>query len=166
MNLFKCILISCVIGVAGCKTKDKGLEERVEALEEKVSTEKATAPVNENVVSSETQGPFGEMSFKEKTHDFGIVTEGKKVKHTFYFENTGKASLVIQNASASCGCTVPDWPKEPIEPGKEGKIDVEFDTHGKLGPQNKIVSITANTSPQITTVNIVADVRASETNSK
>jgi hypothetical protein len=87
------------------------------------------------------------MSFKETEFNFGKVKEGEKVQHEYEFTNTGKEPLVISNAKGSCGCTVPQWPKEPIAPGKSGKIKVEFDSKGKPGPANKQVTITANTDP-------------------
>jgi hypothetical protein len=156
-------LITAVLIATACNSKKTDLEQRVENLEEKVNTEQAVTPANSNIVSTEnTAGKLPVLTFKEKTFDFKSIKEGEKVKHTFEFTNTGEAPLVIQNASASCGCTVPDWPKDPIAPGKSGKIDVEFNSSGKSGPQSKTVSITANTNPSITTVTIVGTIEASK----
>jgi hypothetical protein len=69
------------------------------------------------------------------------------VEHTFAFTNTGKKPLLISNARSTCGCTVPDWPKEPIMPGKSGVIQVRFNTENKAKEQVKPVTITANTYP-------------------
>jgi hypothetical protein len=85
-----------------------------------------------------------EMSFDEKDFEFGEIMQGDKVEHTFKFTNTGKAPLVISNARASCGCTVPQWPKEAIAPGAEGEIHVVFNSRGKSGRQNKSIRITTN----------------------
>ena len=102
------------------------------------------------------------MSFKETEHDFGTLKDGEVVKHTFTFTNTGKSPLVIESASSTCGCTVPEVPKEPIAPGAEGKIEVQFDSGGKGGQQVlKVISIKANTQPEITQVNIKANVKPS-----
>src|ERR1700761_3871389 len=60
------------------------------------------------------------------THDFGTVTEGPNAEYKFSFKNVGKSPLIITNASASCSCTVPAWPKEPILPGKTGEVTVSF----------------------------------------
>ena len=79
-----------------------------------------------------------------ETFDFGSVKEGPDVEHIFKFKNVGKEPLIIQNASASCGCTVPEWPKEPILPGKTGQLKVTFHTTGKAGPQMKTVYIQSN----------------------
>lgn len=92
-------------------------------------------------------GPTTTMSFAETEFNFGKVKAGEKVQHEYNFKNTGKEPLVISNAKGSCGCTVPEWPKEPIAPGASGKIKVEFDSKGKSGPQTKQVTITANTDP-------------------
>ena len=88
-------------------------------------------------------GPKTQMKFKESTYNFGSVTDGEKVEHTYKFKNTGNDPLIISNAQGSCGCTVPQWPKEPIAPGKSGEIKVVFDSKGKVGKQNKTVTITA-----------------------
>ena len=94
------------------------------------------------------------FSFEETLHDFGTIASGDKVNHVFKFTNTGEVPLVIQNASASCGCTVPEWPKEPIPPGGTGEIKVEFDSKGKSGLQNKTITIVANTQPNTTNLEI------------
>ncbi|TNF25305.1 MAG: DUF1573 domain-containing protein, partial [Bacteroidetes bacterium] len=70
------------------------------------------------------------------------------------FKNTGQGDLIITDAKGSCGCTVPEWPKEPVPPGGEGKIDVVFNSEGKSGQQNKKITITANTVPSMTVLAI------------
>jgi len=85
------------------------------------------------------------MTFTEKEHDFGVINEGDVVEHKFAFTNTGKAPLVIVSAKGSCGCTVPEWPKEPIAPGASAEMLVKFNSNGKPNLQNKQVTITANT---------------------
>lgn len=87
------------------------------------------------------------MTFKENIHNFGTLTDGEVVTYKFKFTNTGKSDLIISSASASCGCTVPSYPKTPIAPGEEGAIDVEFNSSGKVGVFDKNVTITANTIP-------------------
>jgi len=85
------------------------------------------------------------MKFEEEMHDFGTINEGDVVEHTFMFENTGDAPLVVSNAKGSCGCTVPTWSKEPIAPGEKGEMVVKFNSNGKPNNQMKTVRITANT---------------------
>lgn len=103
-------------------------------------------------------GPKTKMAFSESTYDFGTATEGEKVEHIYKFKNTGNDPLIISDAKGSCGCTVPQWPKKPIAPGKSGEIKVVFDSKGKAGKQNKTVTITANTEPATTTINITGEV--------
>ncbi len=92
-------------------------------------------------------GPTTQMTFAIDEYDFGKVKAGEQVTHEYPFTNTGKENLIISNAKGSCGCTVPQWPKEPIAPGKTGVIKVVFDSKSKSGPQSKRVTITANTNP-------------------
>jgi hypothetical protein len=103
-------------------------------------------------------GPTTVMTFREATHDFGTVEEGTKVKHTFIFENTGTEPLLISNARGSCGCTVPQWPRTPIAPGAKSEITVEFNSSKKSGKRNQQVTITANTEPHNTIINLVGEV--------
>ncbi|MEJ8757636.1 DUF1573 domain-containing protein [Pontibacter sp. H259] len=116
------------------------------------ATQPAATPANPN-------GPV--MSFKETVYDFGTVKQGEVINHTFTFTNTGKEPLVIENASASCGCTVPEWTKTPIAPGKTGEIKVQFNSTGKYGQQSPMVTIRANTEPNITQVSLKGTVEAS-----
>lgn len=92
------------------------------------------------------------MTFEETRYQFGTVKKGEVVKKTFTFTNTGTAPLLISDARSTCGCTVADYPKHLILPGKEGSIKVEFDTKNKSGKQHKPVTLTANTYPAETQV--------------
>lgn len=98
------------------------------------------------------------LKFKEPLFRFKPVKEGEEVTHSFAFTNTGKSDLLISYASASCGCTVPEWPKEPIGPGESGVIKATFNTEGKQGKQNKKIVITANTKPELTEVHLEGEV--------
>lgn len=98
------------------------------------------------------------ITFETYNFDFGKIKEGDKVSHVFKFTNTGANDLIITDARGSCGCTVPQWPKEPVKPGASGEIKVEFDSKGKTGLQNKTVSVTANTNPSTSTINITSEV--------
>jgi hypothetical protein len=105
------------------------------------------ALVAASVFSVQAQDKKGGAEFKFKggeTHDFGTLKEGPVATHVFEFTNVGNEPLIIQNASASCGCTTPEWPKEPILPGKKGKIVVNYNTQGRVAPFTKDVYIQSN----------------------
>ena len=89
------------------------------------------------------------MSFSELEYNFGTIKQGEVVTHEFRFKNSGKEPLIINNAVGSCGCTVPDWPKEPIRPGGEAVIKVTFNSAGKANMQDKQVTITYDTDKTV-----------------
>ena len=100
-----------------------------------------------------------QMTFEEPKYKYGEVLAGTIVSHSFKFTNTGKAPLIISECKSTCGCTVPEWPKEPIPPGGEGVIDVRFDTKGKKQYNNKPIFITANTHPAETKIFLLGRVK-------
>ena len=85
-----------------------------------------------------------EFKFDVEEYNYGSIKQGESVSYEFVFTNTGKEPLIISNAQASCGCTVPQWPKEPIKKGEKGSIKVSFNSTGKMGMQDKTVTITSN----------------------
>ncbi len=99
-----------------------------------------------------------EFKFDVEEHDFGVLEDGEKVTYSFKFENTGNAPLIISNAKGSCGCTVPNWPKDPIAVGETGTIDVTFNSAGRTGVQSKAVTLTANTTPNRKVIRIKSEV--------
>ena len=105
-------------------------------------------PTAEVKAPAVTNGQYPVMQFESSAHDFGKINAGDKVSYDFKFTNTGTGDLVIANAVGSCGCTVPEYPKEPVAPGKSGVMKVTFNSAGKLGMQQKTVTITTNTKAQ------------------
>ena len=112
------------------------------ACDNRKEGEAATATVTEKLprISLAEKGVF----------NFGTITEGDTVEHVFNFKNTGEFPLIINNVTASCGCTTPEWPREPVAPGASSSIRVRFNSRNKGGVQNKTVSIYANTNPSVT----------------
>ena len=92
-----------------------------------------------------------EMIFEVEEYNFGTIKQGESVTRDFIFTNTGKEALIISNAQGSCGCTVPQYPKEPIAPKGKNNIRVTFNSAGKMGMQDKTVTITSNAknSPKV-----------------
>ena len=101
------------------------------------------------------------LTFEKGSHDFGKIKQGEIIQYDFKFKNTGKTPLIITNATATCGCTVPEIPKDPILPGAEGSIKVVFDSSGKMGMQDKIITVTSNGNPAINEVHIVGEITQS-----
>jgi hypothetical protein len=83
----------------------------------------------------------------DTAYDFGKATEGEKVDFSFRFRNTGTKPLIILDARASCGCTKPSWPKEPVPPGGIASVKAEFNTEGRVGPAYKVIHVISNASP-------------------
>lgn len=102
--------------------------------------------------------PKTSISFDDTKHDFGKVKEGTKAVHAFHFKNVGEHPLLISRAVASCGCTVPSYPKDPIPPGGEGDIMVEFNTKGRPGQQHKNVLIYSNAQEEAMSIGFTAEV--------
>jgi len=143
MRNFAILFIGAIL-LAGCGEKENKTEDGQKVIDTDVVTNPATAdqgsPSGDDV-------PVPVFSFEKEVHDFGKIVQGEKVAYSFKFKNTGNADLIITSAKGSCGCTVPEWPTDPIPPGGEGKIDVVFNSEGKSGQQNKKVTIVANTVP-------------------
>lgn len=99
------------------------------------------------------------IEFEEPEFDFGEVKEGATVEHEFVFTNTGRKPLLIYDARSSCGCTVPEWSKDPIPPGGGGVIKAKFDTKEKTGKQKKVILITTNAFPKESKVTLKGYVR-------
>lgn len=143
------------------------LERRVAQLENGGATPTAalnTAPVTNTTAATapevRPEGPLPEFSFSSETFDFGAISEGEMIDHVFTFTNTGEAPLIIQSASASCGCTVPSYSREPVPIGGTGEIAVRFNSKGKKGNQAPTVTVTANTYPKVTKLRLKGSVSA------
>lgn len=93
--------------------------------------------------TAKQSGPL--IMFEKKVHDFGDIFQGDKVEETFKFTNAGTEPLIITNVQVTCGCTTPKgWPRDPIPPGGKGEVTVAFNSAGKMGRQNKVVTVVSN----------------------
>lgn len=129
----KSILIVAVLSVfAFSSCKDNASE--------KVKEENVASAANRDAES----GKLPSVSFEENEFDFGTIDQGTHVEHVFKFKNTGEAPLMIVNAKSSCGCTVPEWTKEPVAPGDTGELLVKFNGSGQ-NQVSKTVTLTTNT---------------------
>lgn len=98
------------------------------------------------------------IAFQEDQFDFGDIHQGDKVEHIFNFENTGDEPLIITNVQTTCGCTAPDWPRDPVLPGQESSIKVVFNSTGKIGRQTKVITIVSNAVSPRNKITIVTNV--------
>ena len=120
----------------------------------------STDDINISATANGTQnsGSLPVIQFEEETHDFGKITQGEKVSYSFKFTNTGKSNLLISSAQASCGCTVPKPPKDPLAPGATDKIDVTFDSNGKSGKFDKQITVITNCDPNTKVLKITGEI--------
>lgn len=127
------------------------------------SNQEVTSDAIENPLSADSKGDVDkenlpEITFDKDFHDFGKISEGEKVTYSFRFKNTGKGDLIVQTATGSCGCTVPEIPQKPLSPGESGFIKVQFNSEGRAGIQEKQVTVVTNTIPNTTIIRIKAEV--------
>lgn len=99
-----------------------------------------------------------QIVFTVNSHDFGDIEQGEKVNYVFEFENSGTEPLILSNVLTTCGCTATSWPREPIAPGEAGKIAVSFNSAGKMGKQNKVVTVVSNAVNAQERVKIITNV--------
>lgn len=123
---------------------------------EKTSPEAMNNPATADSPADTTNLPA--FKWEKETHEFGKIVQGERVSYAFKFTNVGKSDLIISSAQGSCGCTVPEYSKEPVKPGQSGKVDVIFDSDGKSGHQDKTVTLMANTNPNTVILRITGEV--------
>jgi Protein of unknown function (DUF1573) len=146
--------ISLTIGLQGCEQQNKDTQQLDPAIVNNPATSNPDAAAGKDLL------PI--LEFETTRHHFGVIQSGEKVSYSFGFKNTGNAPLVITNAKASCGCTIPSYTKKPIQPGADGSIEVTFDSKGKSGMESKNITIVANTIPNSTILTISAEIVKSE----
>lgn len=117
---------------------------------------KATAPQVQA-----TNGPG--LTFEATEHNFGDIKQGDVVEHTFKFTNTGTQPLVIERVDVTCGCTTPNWTKEPVMPGKTGFVTAKFNSAGKMGQQKKAITVHSNAADGAKYVYIVTNIQDKST---
>jgi hypothetical protein len=167
-NLVRTLLLLAFMAVAATSCKDRDAEKKIAQLESRLAelegnkTPQAAATPAAPAPETKPEGPLPAMEFQRVEHDFGTISEGDVVEYTYAFKNTGEAPLIIQGAQGSCGCTVPDWTKEPIPVGGTGFVKAKFDSNGKPNIQNKTVTVTANTWPKQTVLRFKAMVTPKE----
>lgn len=127
-------LLLVLTALVSCESKDQKAGATLSAGDKKTETD-PSAVTSIQWIDSTSQ-------------DLGKVKEGTVVEVTYRFKNSGDKNLVIENAQPSCGCTVPEKPEQPIAPGGTDVIKAKFDSKGRLGPNSKTITVTANTAPE------------------
>lgn len=153
---------SILLLLVSCQDASKKIKDNNDTTTQTQPDPKKTE-INAQIIDNNNGG----ASFKftnngGKVWDFGTIQQGDEPEFTFTFQNTGNEPMIISNAKGSCGCTVPQWPKEPIAPGATGEINVKFNSKNKKGSQNKTVTLTANTTPPTTKLRVTGTIEVIE----
>lgn len=141
------VIVLVAFAFTACK------QSATDKVEEKLAT---VSDTNTSGVLIEDAAKF---KFEKEIFDFGVIQEGESVQTSFKFKNVGKSPLIITDATATCGCTVPEYPKTPIKPGEEGTITVVFNSTGKTGMQDKVVTIKSNANPEAESLHLVGEIK-------
>lgn len=158
-SLILSLYISCLTWIStGCQSGNSGDQS---SQEQTINPDVVQNPVS---ASGNQKGLVPAYEFADTIHDFGKIVQGEKVSFAFRFKNSGTGNLVIRAAQGSCGCTVPEWPKDPIKPGGSGIINVTFNSEGREGMQHKTITLIGNTMPNTYMLTITGEVVKPEGN--
>lgn len=158
LNLVFSFILGTMV-LLSCQSDSKEREAARQSLEGSNGMETVVTEGGEDQIFS---GPKTSIEFAEMEFDYGTVNSGDEVTKEFAFKNTGKEPLILRDVKASCGCTTPEWPKEPLSPGESGIIKAVFNTAGKSGNQVKTITVQANTTPSETVLTLKGDVLLEE----
>ncbi|MGV8914162.1 MAG: DUF1573 domain-containing protein [Kaistella sp.] len=160
-NLVKILSLVAVLSLGACK-KNQQADQLVESTEpvatEAVAAGPAVASEDEMLKSAQSK-PLTTVALSEAAFEFGNIKKGEQKEHTYEITNTGTNPLIISQVKPGCGCTVPDYTKEPILPGQKGKITLKFDSSGFDGLVNKQAEIYANVEKAPMVITFSADIQ-------
>lgn len=151
----KLLIVILAFLITSCGNTDNNSEKQI-------TTDLVQNPISARGDADKSKLPKIEM--EEDFHDFGKIIQGEIVTYGFKFKNTGKSDLLITRVSTSCGCTASDYPREPVEPGEEGVINITFNSKGRIGVQRKTATILSNAQPNRTKLTIKALIFVPENN--
>lgn len=149
---FIVMLSSC--GDAELEKRVANLERRINQMENGSVVRNTTTPTPSAQAIEANVSSGASFQWEKTMHNFGTINQGEVVNFTYKFTNNGTEDLLVQSASASCGCTVPKKPTGPIAPGEQGEIVVRYDSKGKSGQVSPVITIVANTNPRQTRLNL------------
>lgn len=154
------VFVLSVVVFASCNNSEAPQENKKELL----STDLVNNPRSAEGMDTAAFNALPTMDFKDTMHDFGTMHEGEVSTYDFEFKNNGKNPLIISSATGSCGCTVPSYSREPIQPGQSSTMKVQFNSTGKIGHQEKSVTISTNSKRGTHMLYIKAEVPNEEKN--
>ena len=152
-NLIRLVLFLMLAAMISCTSKETAT---TQGGQDHISPDIIDNPATASGNNAEKKLPV--FKFEETTHYFGTIHSGERMSYDFKFKNDGNAALIISQASGSCGCTVPEYPKDPIKPGEEGVIKVKYNSEGHGGMISKTITLLANTIPSTKVLTISAEV--------
>lgn len=156
---FIVMLSSC--GDAELEKRVANLERRINQMENGSVVRNTTTPTQSAQAIEASVSSGASFQWEKTMHNFGTINQGEVVNFTYKFTNNGTEDLLVQSASASCGCTVPKKPTGPIAPGEQGEIVVRYDSKGKSGQVSPVITIVANTNPRQTRLSLRGFVQVS-----
>jgi|1048.fasta_scaffold00912_10 hypothetical protein len=141
--------IILVLSTLGCQNNESNEKSTKRVEEIRLGRELSPSEIIRNPMGEQglDTSKVAKITFEETNISFGSIKEGEMVEKSFQFSNSGKFPLYILDVYGTCGCTVPEWPKGMIEPGRGGSIKVKFNSEGKTNEQRKLITVVANTFP-------------------
>ena len=155
-NLIKVLPLAAAMALMSCK-KDQKADQLI--TEEETAIVSPTPPTQEEMVTEAQSKPLTTLALSESNFEFGKVKKGEHVEHVYEVTNTGKNPLIISQVKPGCGCTAPDYTKDPILPGQKGQITLKFDSTNFDGLVNKQAEVYANVETAPVVISFTADVQ-------
>lgn len=138
----------------------QALAQRKKKKDDKAQTTAAPKAVEAQASTSPTLAGIAVAQFEQTQYNFGRVTQGELVQYVFKLKNTGGKELQLLDVKPSCGCTASAFTREAIAPGQTGEVSITFNSAGKMGPQQKTISVVTNADPAVYTLTLVGEVMA------
>ncbi len=151
------ISLLSVLVMISCKKNEEADQLKLDDSE--TTTQQAPVVLESDIIKEANKQPETSLALSEPSFDFGKIKKGDLVEHTYEVTNTGKNPLIISNVQPTCGCTVPDFTKDPILPGKKGKITLKFDSSNFDGVVHKAAQVYANVAKNPIELTFTADIQ-------
>ena len=153
-------ITTLIFGTVSAQTTIKSKKTKAQKVTEEVRDVKLEAPAVVAPVAVQVEEADSKMKFSVEEHDFGTIPEGPAVSYDFEFKNISKEPIQLEHVQASCGCTTPEWSKDPIMPGGKSAIKVGYNTSGRVGSFTKTITVTSNSENSTVVLTIKGNVKA------